>query len=258
MDFEIIEKLNGFNHIKFNDADHTYTVGDIILTSVTTMLKSLKPEKDWDTIAFKYSLKNGETAEYWKLKWKQEGLMGREKGSMFHLYAEDSIDNKIYIPPIDKINLIQEQCSLVEVEMEKALKKITLMWDVFWFQAKENLVPIRSEFITGDVELGIGGMIDQLFWNKKMKEIQVWDWKTNKVIKKHNKYQSFTEPISHLDECEYNEYSLQLAIYKYILEKNLGLKIGNCYIGHFNENNDTYKVLKTRDMEREVQTLLAA
>lgn len=258
IDMELIEKLNGFNHIKFNEDDHTYMVGDIILTSTTTFLKKFEPEKDWDGIAYKYSLKNGETPSYWKLKWQQEGIIGSEKGSMFHLYAENSIANKVYIPPFKRLLETQEKCSLVDVNLERALKRIMLMWDVFWLQAKGNLIPIRSEFIVGDLDHEIGGMIDQLFWNVKMKEIQIWDWKTNKKIAKANKYQSFLHPISHLDECEFNKYSLQLAIYKYILEKNLGIKIGNCYIGYFYEGNMEYKVLKTREMKQEVEQILNA
>lgn len=255
IDISVLEKLNGFNHIKFNELDHSYMVGDISLTSTTTFIKSLEQERDWNDIAYNYSLKNGETSEYWMLKWEQEKVLGSEKGSMFHLYAENAISNKVYTPPINKIKEIQTNCGLLDINLERALKKIMLMWDVFWVKASQNLIPIRSEFVIGDLDIGIGGMIDQLFWNKKMNEIQIWDWKTNKKIDFSNKYQSFTEPISHLDECEYNNYSLQIAIYKYIIEKNLGLNIGNCYIGHFHEYNDTYKIIKTKDMNKEVRLL---
>jgi ATP-dependent exoDNAse (exonuclease V) beta subunit len=258
MDFEILEKLNGFNHIKFEERRHLYTIGDRKLTSVTTLLKGLEPEKDWGEIAFKYSLKHGETTEYWIEKWKQEGIMGSEKGSEFHLYAENSLANKVYLPNEIKLGQVQDKCKMLDIDIRRALKKMMMMWDVFWLQASPNLVPVRSEFIIGDEDFGIGGMIDQLFWNIKMMELQIWDWKTNKAIKTANRYQSFLNPISHLDECEFNKYSLQIGIYKYILEKNLGLEIGNCYIGHFHENNDTYKILKTRGMEKEVQLILNA
>lgn len=258
MDIEILEKLNGFNHVKFEEKRHIYMIGEKKLTSVTTLINQLKPEKDWDEIALKYSLKNGDTPEYWREKWKQEGIIGSEKGSEFHLYAENSLANKIYIPNESKLLDTQRRCELTEVNIVQALKKMMLMWNVFWVQAGVNLIPVRSEFITGDEELGIGGMIDQLFWNVKMKEFQIWDWKTNKEIKMSNKYQHLKHPLSHLDECEYNIYSLQIAIYKYIIEKNLGIKIGSCYIGHFNERNDSYKILKTRNLDNEVKTLFAA
>ena len=75
----------------------------------------------------------------------------------------------------------------------------------------------------GDKEWGITGMIDQLFYNEKSQKLEIWDWKTNKAIKENNKWQQFKEPLSHLDVCELNTYSLQLSFYKLIVERNTEL-----------------------------------
>lgn len=257
MDFEILEKLNAFTNVEFEEKRHIYTIGKQQLTSVTTLLKKFSPDKDWQEIAEKYAAKNGETAEHWQKQWKQEGTIGREKGSEFHLYAEMSLANKVHDFDMEKMVRITEECDLVtHFEPYRAMKKMKMMWDVFWLQAQGVLIPVRSEFVMGDAELGIGGMIDQLFWNTKMQELQIWDWKTNKKIGMSNKFQNFKAPIQYLDECEYNTYSLQIGIYKYIFEKNVGIKIGTCYIGHFHELNDTYKIIKARDMSKEVELIL--
>ena len=159
MNYEIIEKLNGFNHVLFEENRHVYMIGDRKLSSVTALIKKFESDKDWNQIAYSY---------------------------------------------------------------------------------------------------GMGGMIDQIFWNTKMQELQIWDWKTNKKIAASNKYNSFKSPISHVEECEYNKFSLQLSAYKHIIEKNLGLVIGSCYIVHFNTNNEKYKIMKTRDFEKEVKLMLAS
>ena len=87
--------------------------------------------------------------------------------------------------------------------------------------------------------------------------LEVWDYKTNKAIKTKNDYgQRFEEPISHLDVCEINTYSLQLSLYKHIIEKNTNLKIGNCYLIWINENNKNYKVFKCKDLEAEIKLML--
>jgi hypothetical protein len=241
MDFEIIEKLNGFNHVKFEDKRHIYTIGDKQLTSVTTFLKKFEPDKDWNEIATKYGAKHGIHPDEVLANWAEEGRIGGEKGSEFHLYAELAVSSKVYL-----------------YDTEKMPKELADMWDEFWEEAKGNLIPVRSEFVMGDEDYGLGGMIDQIFWNVKMQELQIWDWKTNKKIAMSNKYQSFKHPIAYIDECEYNKYSLQLALYKYIIEKNLGLKIGSCYIVHFNTNNDKYKIMKTLDLRKEVERMLIA
>ena len=110
--------------------------------------------------------------------------------------------------------------------------------------------------MVGDSELGLCGMVDQLFWNEKSGELEIWDWKTNKEIKEKNKWQQFKSPLSHLDVCELNTYSLQLSLYKHIIEKNTNLKLCSSYIVWLNENNDTYKVFKCNDFEKEVKSIL--
>lgn len=259
MNFEIFEKLNQFRHIKFEEKQHLYTVGQKKLISVTTLIKKFESDKDWQEIAEKYAAKNGETAEYWRDQWKQEGDIAGEKGSQFHLYAENSIANKVYGFDIDKLNYINDQCDKIDwFEPSKVMSKLKMMWDLFWYQANENLVPIRSEYVVGDVELGVAGMLDQLFWNKKAQQIQIWDWKTSKKVAKSNQYQKFKGVFSAYDECEFIKYSIQISIYKHIIKKNLGLEIGDCYIGWFHENNETYKIIKTLDLSKEVELMFKA
>jgi hypothetical protein len=64
------------------------------------------------------------------------------------------------------------------------------------------------------------------------------------------------QPISHLDECELNTYSLQLSLYKHIIEKNTNLEIGNCYLIWIHENNDNYKVIKCNDLYAEIKLMI--
>jgi hypothetical protein len=259
MDFEILEKLNGFNHVVFEERRHIYTIGDKKLTSVTTLLKQFEEEKDWDEIATKYAAKNGETPEYWRDLWKQEGSIAGVKGDELHKYGEYSMANKIYDINVERVALENDKCDKIDwFEPWKVMKKLKMMWDVFWLQANGTLIPVRSEYIVGDEEIGVGGMVDQLFWNTKMKELQIWDWKTSKKIARHNDWNKLTGVLSHLDECEWNKYSLQIGIYKYIIKKNLGLDIGTCYIGWFNEKNDTYKIIKARDLDKEVEQIFQA
>lgn len=257
MDFEILEKLNGFNHVTFEERRHIYTIGDKKLTSVTTMLKEYEEEKDWTGIAEKYAAKHGETGQYWSDLWWEKKHIAGIKGSEFHSYAELTIANKVY--DINLGRIIDEYSKFTKLtgfEPQKVMAKLKTMFDVFWLKTSGTLIPIRSEFVTGDEELGIGGMVDQLFWNTKMQELQIWDWKTSKKISKSNKYNRLTGVLSHLEECEWIKYSLQIGTYKHIIQKNLGLNIGTCYIGWFNENNDTYKVIKTLDLEEEVKSIL--
>ena len=63
-------------------------------------------------------------------------------------------------------------------------------------------------------------------------------------------------PVSHLDECEFSTYSLQLSLYRYIIEYETNLKIKDCFIVWFNEKNDTYKLIKCADYRKEIIDML--
>ena len=56
--------------------------------------------------------------------------------------------------------------------------------------------------------------------------------------------------------CFMITYSLQLSLYKHIIEKNTNLKIGNCYLIWINEKNKNYKVYKCKDLESEIKLML--
>ena len=59
-----------------------------------------------------------------------------------------------------------------------------------------------------------------------------------------------------LDVCELNTYSLQLSFYKLIVERNTELELGDNYIVWFNENNETYKIMKCYDFRSEILKIM--
>ena len=139
---------------------------------------------------------------------------------------------------------------------KEAVTTLQKMFQEFYDKSFGKLIPVRAEVVVGDVEWGVTGMIDQLFYNEKSKKLEIWDWKTNKAIKDKNKWQQFKKPLSHLDVCELNTYSLQLSFYKLIVERNTELQLGDNYIVWFNENNDTYKIMKCYDFSDEILKIM--
>ena len=63
-------------------------------------------------------------------------------------------------------------------------------------------------------------------------------------------------PINHLDECEFNVYSLQTNLYKYIIEQNTNLKIGDLYFVWFFEGNEKYELFKCADYQEEIKMMI--
>ena len=248
---EIAVELSVFNSIKYYDEPHKYYMGETPMTSATQFIGKFKPEFDSEYWAQKKADERGIEKEEILKEWKYKSDFACEKGTLFHEYAENYLNNKIFPYPLDKVVKL-----LGNNDVQEPYDKIVKHFDEFYKDSFDKLLPIKSEIIVGDEELGICGMVDQLFWNKKSNELQIWDWKTNKEIKRNNRWQKFTAPIAHLDVCEMNTYSLQLSLYKYIIEKNTNLKLGDSYIVWFNENNTKYEPIKCYDFQTDIVKML--
>ena len=50
-----------------------------------------------------------------------------------------------------------------------------------------------------------------------------------------------------LDDCEFNTYSLQLGVYKKMIEMNTNIKLGKSYLVWLSHNNDDFEIIPTKD-----------
>ena len=252
---KITKELAKFNHIKFHDEEHKYYMDGKRTDSVTSVIGKYKHPFDKDFWSKKKADERGITKEEILTEWKYKADFSCERGSAFHEFAENYLTNKIFPFPEYKItNALGSEDNMLECK--EGVYKLIDMFKKFYDDSHGKLVPVRAEVVVGDREWGITGMIDQLFFNEKSGKLEIWDWKTNKAIKKDNKWQQFKKPLSHLDVCELNTYSLQLSFYRLIVERNTELELGDSYIVWFNENNDTYKVMKCFDFRDEILKIM--
>lgn len=239
---EIFQELEKFNGIVFNEEAHLYHYDGQLCTSVTTVIGKYKEPFDTQKIATIYAVKRGLSVFDVIADWDEKKIAACDKGSHVHKYAELKFACKKY-----KVDA---------TEMSEILHRCFKIIDTFYDDCKGKLIPIRSELVIGDKQRRLCGMIDQLFYNVKAKEFQIWDYKTNKEINTSNDYKKkMINGFNHLDECELNTYSLQLGLYKKIIEENTNIKIGNSYICWVNEVNDTYKPIKVANMDNEINKI---
>ncbi len=235
------EQLNKFTDIVFHEDEHKYTYNGYECRSVTTLLKDYKHIFDDVLTAGKYAKKHGmeliDVLKNWDQIREKSGTIGTE----VHRYAEMKFLQKAYIPHW--------------YEYDPPMQLLTYV-DNFYHDTKDKLIPIKLEFVIGSFNKRLCGMIDKLFWNIKAQELQIWDYKTSKKIETSSPFKNkMRNGLQHLDDCEYNTYSLQLGIYKKIIETECQIKLGNSYICWLNAENDNYKVIKTADMEQEVDLI---
>ena len=154
-------------------------------------------------MAYRVAQRDGRTKDDVIAEWDDKRITSQVKGTELHKCAELMFQSKGYKPD-----------PIVTNKLYKMLRQ-------FHTDYKDKLALVRAELVVGDDTYGVCGMLDKLFYNVEEDELQIWDYKTNKEINMSSKYKSkMINGLNHLEECEYNTYSLQLSIYKKIIEKN--------------------------------------
>lgn len=269
----MIKALNStFKDITYQDSTHTYFHKDQPLQSVTQFLNSLKQPFDknyWSVYkAYEFSgypvkmiwnsrtsFKTGDKIIYLyddhsHLKvqpeqileqWEMEAIVGTTRGSYIHNFLEN-LENRL----VDPISLPNVDFSTIEtIKFYTSLRKAESLCKEWYNATKEYLVPIAMEFIIGDPKLGLAGRFDRLYFNLNTQEYEIWDFKTDKKLNYENKYSKLS--LFNLPDCEYEKYSLQVSLYKKIVEDNLNIKLGQSRIVHFNIKEDAWSIIKAKD-----------
>lgn len=252
LDPQIFIELNKFRHVLFRERDHKYFINGqqahISTTGLIHRYSSHFAKEHWaQKKATEYGVTRDEVVEAWDYM----NLHAVTEGSILHDFNEALMGNKLKGYPEDKIREIFRGADAIRssymMMQEQAIQ--------FHKDISGKLIPVRSELVIGDSEWMLGGMVDQLFWNEKDQEFQIWDWKTNTDLKTSSQYQ-MADPIEHLPDCELVHYYLQLTIYKRLIERNTNLKIGKMFIVWFNENNPSYKIYPVKNVEEEVTLII--
>lgn len=265
---DIFKELKKFSHIKYHDEPHKYYVGDQELMSGTTFLGRFKPKFDAEKMSIGTAKKQGRSVEDVRIEWDYKREFAGRKGTLVHNFAENFWWNKIFPYDYSLGELFNEDG---QKDLKARFEECVRMFKQFYEDASKSLVPVAMELVIGDQYLpiydkkgnvesyGVAGMIDGLFWNEKNKEYQIWDYKTNSKIRMESQYgKRFSHPIPFIEECEYEAYSLQLNLYKYIVMKNTKIKIGKLYLVWIHEENETYQVIECKDYQDVIQLLFKA
>jgi hypothetical protein len=247
---EIKDALAVFKNISFDPNEHAYHINGKKCVSVTELIGHYKKPFDadkWSKIkAREVGVDQLEILE----RWDRKREIADVKGKVSHKYMESLLEGTTFCYPKNEI----EGTFSGEDPIRDRFEKISKQMFRFVCDIRGKMEPIVSEQIVGDESLLLCGTIDQIFFNNKHDELQIWDWKTNSKIDEDSRY-PLLPPIESLTNCHLNVYSLQTSLYKMILEKTTALRFGKSHLVWFNENNDAYRIFKCRDYLREAMLI---
>jgi len=232
------------SRIVFDEPTHTYSIDgsseDII--SVTTLIHAHFPHFDADTVI--QNMRNGRnglpekykgmTDEEIKQQWSDSGKEASGQGTRLHKSIELFYN--------DDLNYIYE-------EQPKEFHHFLAFHETI----KHRLTPYRTEWSIFRTELGLAGQLDMLYTiNGEEGKYALYDWKRSKEIKMENRYEKGKGGLSHLDHCNYSHYSIQLNVYKRLIETLYGLTIVEMCLVILHPDNDSFITIPVYEMKKEI------
>jgi ATP-dependent DNA helicase PIF1 len=234
--------------IKFEDEGHMYWIDGCNhnLKSTTTFIHSFFGEFDMSN-AIKGIIQSkrygvDETYEYYQMsedmirqKWKDANQLG----TFLHNTIEKILNNETLNDTV-----------LITKELE--------YFKTFWKEHELIWEPYRTEWLVFSEIHRITGSIDCVFQDKVTKNLIIVDWKRVKRLDKISfSGEKFGKiPLDLLQDCNFIHYSLQLNMYKYILENYYGMKVQSLFLLVLHPNNDTYIKIEIMDMINSIKQIL--
>lgn len=259
--------------ITFDEEPHIYTINgeeDKTYTSVTTWVHSyfkpfnakevikamMRNKRKWeDPVANqKYYGKSSEEIEE---MWKQSGKEAAEKGTAMHYEIECFYNTTTTDPKTEETT--DTAAATAAAESQKSIEFQYFQNFNKEFVENGSLRPYRTEWMVFHEEAQIAGSIDMVYENTDASPttLSIYDWKRCKEITKTNRGGEFaTNPIiEHFPDTNYWTYTLQLNIYKYILQTKYGKTITDLYLIVLHPDAKNYQRIKLPNIQAEVDEL---
>lgn len=221
--------------INFDKFNHIYSVGNDKYTSVTTLVANQFEKFDADKVIDKMMASNnwpnskyfGKTKKQIKAQWKKKSQSSSYLGTKLHLDIESFYN-------------------FIELEIDDEYKEFN------YFLNFENDLPAyldiaRVEWIVWNEDIKIAGSVDAVYRNKIDNTLEICDWKRTQNIKKENLFQKSI--TLDLQDTNFSKYSLQLNMYKYIIESKYAEKVSKMYLVILHPTNKNYIKIKVPEID---------
>ena len=263
----VVNKHERDDRIQFEEETHTYTIDGVRKgwTSCTGFLHNFFGHFDADAVIAKMMSSSkwveskyyGMTAEAIKKQWSDKGAASSAAGTRMHL----DIEHYYNATPLcaSEIPSLEEGLAALEKDW---VPNPGAEWNYFCDYERTYVIPKgwkpwRTEWLVFDPEHKVAGSIDMIYM-KPDGTLAIYDWKRIEELKTENRWQSGLGPVDHLPDTNYWHYSLQLNVYRYILQKHYGFVVSELALVVLHPENSSWKVAKLNFMDDEVAGMMAA
>ncbi len=238
--------------LSFNEEEHIYTLNGTVMRSVSSVVAMFFREFD----ALRISLKkcNGNAIEAARLRedWESRGCVASQAGTFLHKQIEDYLNGK------ENPDLLCDVCYEGKYVKCRETLDISREWSYFKaFERNTTFVPFRTEWRVFDADARMAGTLDFVCACPDG-TYEIYDWKRSNKIDpaERNPWASGLNGLEHLTDTSYSHYCLQQNLYRYMLQKNYGLKVSRMNLVVLHPELPAYKVVPIPPMDREVSLIL--
>lgn len=235
--------------IKFQEEGHIYTIEGMKTNpiSVTSLIHKFFGDFNADLIIDKMMA---------SFKWKENKYYGRNREEIKSEWEKNRDESaaegtKLHFDIETYLNTARKEGINMHVDIERFMNKMCVknkskefgyfldFWEKYQ-KANPSFQPYRTEWLIYDEDKNLAGSIDCVLSNGK--DFVILDWKRSKEIKKENKYASGKYPFGKMPDCNFSHYTLQLNIYRHILEIKYNCNVIGMYLVVCHPVNESFLI----------------
>jgi len=202
-------------------------------------IEMMKKGQNWESRQDEFRKEDGTIMSDEEIKafWSFKGKVSSSRGSLLHEEIERNLNG--FASSGEHSPEFKHFLKFKEEELEK-----------------KNLQVWRTEAILFHCGLRACGITDLLCRDGDGRLV-IMDWKRSAKVKLSNHWQRMKAPVAHLDDCNFNVYSLQLNMYRYILESEYGEEVSGMYLVQLHPDFPSYQMREVKRMDKEVDSIVS-
>ena len=239
------------SRIVFNEDEHSYTIDGKVRAprSVTGLvhayashfdpykaIECMRSGRNWEHRQLEFINSDGDAMTDTEIieLWSARGKIASGRGTLLHYHAE----------------MLLNGCDIQE---PTSIEFRQLLGIVHWLR-DEGWRPYRTEICLMSVQLVLAGQADALFRNEH-NDFAILDWKRSKKVQ-FDGCRRLLPPFDNLEDCNGWLYSLQLNVYRTILESEYGLRITMMALGQVHPELPSPRLVRVPRMDEEMAQLI--
>lgn len=234
----LTERLQRFAdpRFRFEAEQHEYYLGERLLTHFSEWIKAYKEAFDREAQAPRTAAKRGCSVEEVLAEWERSQWIGTKTHEFIEAYYQDA--NASCAPDTEVLLRCQKFLALHHGRLK-------------------DFLPVAQELRLFHEPSGLCGTLDFLGWHVPTQQLYVLDWKTNSRITTDQDriWRMMKGPFSDLGEHEHNTYSLQISLYRLLLDE-AGIPTAGGAIVHLPTGSQPGNIIQAIDYRARLRQLI--